>query len=75
MVHPIVTAAGGGHGTVSGMPPSPQHVTDQRRTLPQPGPPAWSAALVPSQVRAADHRAQLQRRRSAQRWLRDLDRR
>jgi len=54
---------------------SPQHVTDQRRTLAQPRPPAWGAALVPSQARAADRREQLQRRRSAQRWLRDLDRR
>jgi hypothetical protein len=46
-----------------------------RRALPQPPPPAWNAALVPSQRRAADRRAQLQRRRSAQRWLRDLGRR
>jgi hypothetical protein len=42
------------------------------RTLPQPQPSEWSAALVPSQRRAADQRSQLERRRSAERWLRDL---
>ena len=40
--------------------------------LPQPRPPEWGAALAPSQRRAADRRVQLQRRRSAQSWLRDL---
>jgi hypothetical protein len=54
---------------------TPDRVTAQRRVLPQPRPPEWSAALVPSQRRAADRRSQLQRRRSAQRWLRDLGRR
>jgi hypothetical protein len=55
---------------------SPDRVTDQRRRpVAQPRPPAWSTALVPSQRRAADQRAQLERRRSAQRWLRDLARR
>jgi hypothetical protein len=51
---------------------TPDHVATQRRALPQPRQPAWSAALAPSQRRAADRRAQLARRRSAQRWLRDL---
>jgi len=52
---------------------TPDHVTARRRPLPQPRPPGWGTALVPSQRRAAERRAQLQRRRSAQRWLRDLD--
>ena len=55
---------------------SPDRVTAQRRRpVAQPQPPTWSAALVPSQRRAADRRVQLERRRSAQRWLRDLARR
>jgi len=54
---------------------TPDRPADARRPLPQPRPPAWNAALVPSQRRAADRLAQLQRRRSAQRWLRALDRR
>jgi hypothetical protein len=55
---------------------SPDRVTDRRRrTLAQPHPPAWSTALVPSQQRAADRRSELERRRSAQRWLQALRRR
>jgi hypothetical protein len=54
---------------------TPDRPAHDRRPLPQPRPPAWNAALVPSQRRAADRLAQLQRRRSAQRWLRALDRR
>ena len=57
-------------------PTPPRFVSQSRdRTLPQPQPAAWSAGLVPSQRRAADQRSQLQRRRSAERWLRDLARR
>jgi hypothetical protein len=54
---------------------TPDQVTTRRSTLPQPRQPGGSAALAPSQRRAADRRAQLARRRSAQRWLRDLSRR
>jgi hypothetical protein len=54
---------------------TPDQVTTRRSTLPQPRQPGGSAALAPSQRRAADRRAQLARSRSAQRWLRDLSRR
>lgn len=42
---------------------------------PQPGPPALSAALRPSQRRAAERRAAAQELRVVQRWLHDLTRR
>lgn len=45
----------------------------RRRTpLPQPAREPWSAALAPSQLRAADARAAMSRQRSAQRWLRAI---
>jgi hypothetical protein len=68
----IVTGAVRPRATVSSMALSPDR---PRRPVAQPSPPAWSAALVPSQRRAADRRSELARRRSAQRWLRDLSRR
>jgi hypothetical protein len=47
-----------------------------RRTpaISQPATGQWSAALVPSQRRAAERRSELRLRASAQRWLRLLDR-
>jgi len=36
---------------------------------------AWSAALRPSQRRAAERRAAAEHERTVQRWLRDLARR
>jgi len=48
-------------------------VRGARRTpLPQPAREPWSAALAPSQLRAADARAAMSRQRSAQRWLRAI---
>jgi hypothetical protein len=44
----------------------------RRTPLPQPPAPEWSAALAPSQRRAAEARATAARRRSAQEWLRNL---
>jgi hypothetical protein len=41
-----------------------------RTPLPQPQREPWSAALAPSQRRAADARAAMSRQRGAQRWLR-----
>jgi len=47
--------------------------TAPRRTpLPQPRRESWSAALAPSQLRAAEARALLSRQRSALDWLRAL---
>ena len=46
----------------------------RRAPLPQPRQPAWSAALAPSQRRAAEARAAAARRRSAEAWLRALGR-
>jgi hypothetical protein len=46
-----------------------------RTPQPQPQPPTWSAALLPSQRRAAERRADAEHRLAAQRWLRDLTRR
>jgi hypothetical protein len=43
-----------------------------RPVHPQPRPPAWSAALLPSQRRAAEYRAAEEHQRAAQRWLREL---
>jgi hypothetical protein len=47
----------------------------RRRVLPQPRPEAWSAALRPSQRRAAERRAAAAHERTVQRWLHDLARR
>jgi hypothetical protein len=49
------------------IPPTPRR---RAPTLPQPRTPEWSAALAPSQRRAAERRSQLQERRSAQSLLR-----
>jgi hypothetical protein len=46
-----------------------------RAPLPQPPPRAWSAALAPSQRRAAERRRAASERRTAQDWLRSLARR
>jgi hypothetical protein len=42
---------------------------------PQPKPPAWSAALRPSQRRVAARRSFAEHPVSVRRWLRDLTRR
>jgi hypothetical protein len=44
----------------------------RRPPLPQPKPPAWNAALQPSQQRAADRRAAAEHELNVRRWLRDL---
>jgi hypothetical protein len=44
----------------------------RRRPLPQPRREPWSAALAPSQRRAAEARAALSRQRSALDWLRTI---
>jgi hypothetical protein len=46
----------------------------RRSPQPQPKPPAWSAALQPSQRRAA-RRAAAEHQLTVRRWLRDLARR
>lgn len=52
-------------------------VVHRRRSVPppQPKPPAWSEALLPSQRRAANGRAAAERERSVRDWLRVLARR
>jgi hypothetical protein len=52
----------------------PTDVSAARASLvqPQPTPPAWSAALRPSQRRAAERRAAAEHRQAVRRWLRDL---
>ncbi len=54
----------------------PPSAPRRRRSRPQPQPqaPAWSAALLPSQRRAADRRAAAEHETSVRRWLRDLAR-
>ena len=47
----------------------------RRSPQPQPKPPAWSAALQPSQQRAAARRAAAEHQLTVRRWLRDLARR
>jgi hypothetical protein len=44
----------------------------RRAPLPQPRREQWSAALAPSQLRAAEARAALARQRSALDWLRAI---
>jgi hypothetical protein len=53
--------------------PSPQ--SGRRRVLPQPAQPAWSAALRPSQRRAAEHRDAAEDQRTVAHWLREPARR
>lgn len=50
----------------------PEPRTTRVTPLPQPKTPAWSEALAPSQRRAAEARAAIMKRRSAQRWLRTI---
>ena len=54
------------HGAARGGGRAWRGAEPQRRApiLPQPRPPEWSAALVPSQRRAADRRSRLRRRRA-----------
>jgi hypothetical protein len=56
--------------------PTTQQTTATRRALrvarPQPRPPAALAALLPSQRRAAQHRAAAHHQDAVQRWLHDL---
>ena len=47
----------------------------RRSPQPQPKSPAWSAALRPSQRRAAARRAAAEHQLTVRRWLRDLARR
>ena len=66
--HGFVTCGRRGASSVRAMStPAPR-----RRPLPQPRREAWSAALAPSQRRAAEARAALSRQRSALAWLRTI---
>jgi hypothetical protein len=44
----------------------------RRFVQPQPTPPAWSAALRPSQRRAAERRVAAEQQQAVRRWLRAL---
>jgi hypothetical protein len=55
--------------------PAPSPERRRGRARPQPAPGAWSAALRPSQRRAAERRAAAEHQLTVQRWLRDLARR
>jgi hypothetical protein len=57
------------------MPTTPQTTTPRRASRfvrPQPRPPAALAALLPSQRRAAQRRAEAQQQHAVQRWLHEL---